>query len=132
MNGTSVNPCGYCCSVAQSYLTLSDAMNCSTPCFPVLHYLPEFAQVHVHWIVMPSNCLILYCLLFLLPSIFPGIKVFSNESALCIRWSKFWSFSFNISPSNEYSGWFPLGLTVLISFFPHTWYFLNLFFFVFT
>ena len=54
--------------------------------------------------VMPSNHLILCCPLLLLPSIFPSIRVFSNESALCIRWPKYWSFSFNISPSNEYSG----------------------------
>ena len=53
---------------------------------------------------MPSNHLILCCPLFLLPSIFPSIKVFSNESVLCIRWPKYWSFSFSISPSNEYSG----------------------------
>ena len=54
--------------------------------------------------VMPSNYLILYCPLLLLPSIFPSIRVFSNESALRIRWPKHWSFSFRISPSNEYSG----------------------------
>ena len=54
--------------------------------------------------VMPSNHLILCCPLLLLPSIFPSIRVFSNESVLCIRWSKYWSFSFNISPSIEYSG----------------------------
>ena len=54
--------------------------------------------------VMPSNCLILCHPLLLLPSIFPSIRVFSNESALCIRWPKYWSFSFSISPSNEYSG----------------------------
>ena len=54
--------------------------------------------------VMPSNHLILCCPLLLLPSIFPSIRVFSNESALCIRWPKCWSFSFNISPSNEHSG----------------------------
>ena len=54
--------------------------------------------------VMPSNHLILYCPLLLLPSIFPSIRVFSNESALPIRWPKYWSFSLNISPSNEYSG----------------------------
>ena len=58
--------------------------------------------------VMPSNHLILCCPLLLLPSIFPSIRVFSNESALCIRWPEYWSFSFNISPSNEHS--------VLISF----------------
>ena len=54
--------------------------------------------------VMPSNCLILCPPLPLLPSIFPSIRVFSNESLLCIRWPKYWSFSFSISPSNEYSG----------------------------
>ena len=55
-------------------------------------------------LVMPSNHLILCCPLFLSPSIFPSIRVFSNESVLCIRWPKYWSFSFSISPSNEYSG----------------------------
>ena len=57
-----------------------------------------------HWSVMPSDPLILCCPLLLLPSIFPSIRVFSNESVLCIRWPKYWSFRFNISPSNEYSG----------------------------
>ena len=55
-------------------------------------------------LVMPSNHLILCCRLLLLPSIFPSIRVFSNESALCLRWPKYWSFSFNISPSNEHPG----------------------------
>ena len=55
-------------------------------------------------LVMPSNLLILCCRLLLLPSIFPSIRVFSNESALCIRWPKYWSFSFNINPSNEHPG----------------------------
>ena len=55
-------------------------------------------------LVMPSNHLILCHPLLLLPSIFPSIRVFSNESALCIRWPKYWSFSFNISPSNEHPG----------------------------
>ena len=54
--------------------------------------------------MMPSNHLILCCPLFLLPSIFPSIRVFSNESVLCIRWPKYWSFSFSVSPANEYSG----------------------------
>ena len=57
----------------------------------------------IEW-VMPSNHLILCCPLHLLPSIFPSIRIFSNESVLCIRWLKYWSFSFSISPSNEYSG----------------------------
>jgi len=57
----------------------------------------------IEW-VMKSNHLILYCPLFLPPSIFPSVRVFSNESVFCIRWPKYWSFSFSISPSNEYSG----------------------------
>ena len=68
------------------------------------HQLLEFTQIHVHWVrdaIQPSHPL---SPLFLLPPIFPSIRVFSNESVLCIRWSKYWSFSFSISPSNEYSG----------------------------
>ena len=65
-------------------------------------------------LVMPSNHLIL-CRPLLLPSIFPSIRVFSSESALYIRWPKYWSFGFNSSPSNEYPGWFPLGWTGWIS-----------------
>ena len=75
-----------------------------TPCFPVYHQLPKPAQTHVHRDIMTSNHLILCCPLLFLPSIFPSIRVFSNESVLCIRWPKYWSFSFSISPSNEYSG----------------------------
>ena len=85
-----------CCSVAQRP-TLCDPMDCSMPGFPVLHYLLESIES-----VMPSNHLILCHPLLLLPSIFPSIKGFSNESALRIRWPKDWSFSF--SPSNDYSG----------------------------
>ena len=65
--------------------------------------------------VIPSNYLILCHPLLLLPSIFPSIRVFSNESALCIRWSKYWSFSFNISPSSEYSEFISFGLISLLS-----------------
>ena len=79
-------------------------MDCSTPGFPVHHQLPEFTQTHVLELVMPSSHLILCHPLLLLPSIFPSIRVFSNESILHIRWPKYWSFSFNISPCNEYSG----------------------------
>ena len=61
-------------------------------------------------LVMPSNHLILCCPLLLLPSIFPSIRVFSNESGLCIRWPKYWSFSFNISPSNEHLGLISFGM----------------------
>ena len=121
-------------SVAQSCPTLWDPMNRSTPGLPVHHHLPEFTQTHRSTVqlfatpcteahqaplsitnswslfklmsiesVMPSNHLILCCPL-LPPSIFPSIRVFSNESIFLIRWPKYWSFSFNISPSNEYSG----------------------------
>src|SRR5574341_2290305 len=78
-------------------------MDCSTPVIPVLHHLPELAQTHVHWVsdaIQPSYPLSL-------PSSpafnLPSIRVFSNELALCIRWPKYWSFNFSISPSNEYS-----------------------------
>ena len=90
-----------CCLVTQSCPTLSDPMNHSMPGFFVLHHLPEFAETHVHWVhdaVQPSHPLLSP---LLLPSIFPSIRVFSNESVLCIRWPKYWSFG--ISPSNEYS-----------------------------
>ena len=90
-----------CCSVPKPCPALCDPMDCSTPCFPVLHHLPELAQTPVIESVMLSNHLVLCRPLFLLPSIFPSIRVFS---ALHIRWPKSWSFSFSISPSNEYSG----------------------------
>ena len=93
-----------CCSVAKLCPTLCDPMDCNTPGFPVLHYLPEFAQTHVHSVSLLPSHLPLYRPLLLLPSIFPSIRVFSNESALHIRWPKYWSFSFSISPSSEYSG----------------------------
>ena len=76
---------------------------------PLQHQPPEFAQTHVHQVcaaIKPSHPL---SPLFLLPSIFPSIRVFPNESALHIRWPKCWNFSFSFSPSNEYSDWFPLG-----------------------
>jgi len=88
---------------AQSCLTLCDLMNHSMPGLPVHHQLTEFTQIHVHWVsdaIQPSR----HPSSLLLPSIFPSIKVFSNESALRIRWPKYWSFSFNISPSNEHPG----------------------------
>ena len=91
-----------CCSVAKSYPTLGDPTACSMPGFPVLHCLPEFAQTHVHLVVMPSNHLILCCPLLLMPSVFPSIRVFSNKLALRIMWPKYCNFSFSISPSNEY------------------------------
>ena len=83
---------------------LCDALDCNTSGFPVLHCLLEFAQIQVHWVgdaIQPSHLLFPP---FLLPSIFPSIRVFSNESVLRIRWPKDWSFSFSISPSNEDPG----------------------------
>ena len=74
------------------------------PGFPVRHHLPELIQTHVHRSMMPSNHLILCHHLFLPPSIFPSIRVFSNKSALHIRWPKYRSSSFDISPSNEHPG----------------------------
>ena len=91
-------------SVAQSCLTLCDSMDCNTPGFLVHHQLLELLKLMSIELVMTSNHLILYHPLSLPPSIFPSIRIFSNESALCIRWPKYWSFSFSISPSNEYSG----------------------------
>ena len=86
------------------HVWLCNPTDCSTPGFPVHHQLPELAQTHALESVMPSNQLIPCRPLFLLPSVFPSIRVFSNESVLCISWSKYWSFSFSISPSSEYSG----------------------------
>ena len=79
-------------------------MDCTTPDFLVHHQLPELAELMSIKLVMPSNHLILCHPLLLLPSIFPSIRVFSSESVLCIRWPKYWHFSFSISPSNEYLG----------------------------
>ena len=94
----------FCCYlVAKSSLTFCDPMDCSTLGFLVLHYLPKVAQTHVLWVddvinisssVTPSPP----------PSVFPSIRIFSGDSAHCIRWPKYLSFSFSISPSNEYSG----------------------------
>ena len=86
---------------AQSCPTLCNPMDCSMPGFPILHYLPKFAQTHVHWVndaIQLSHPL----LPSLLPSVSPSIRVFSSESALCIRWPKYWNFS--ISHFSEYSG----------------------------
>ena len=91
-------------SVAQSCPTLCDPMNRSTPGLPVYHQLLEFTQTHVHRVVMPSSHLILCHPLFLLPPIPLSIRVFSNESTLCMRWPKYWSFSFSIIPFKEHPG----------------------------
>ena len=87
------------CCFAQSCPTLCCRMDCSMQRFLVLHHLLGLIQTHVHWVV---DTIQLSCPLLLLPSIFPSIRVFSNESVLCIRWPKYRGF--NISPSNEYSG----------------------------
>ena len=93
-----------CCSVTKSCPTLWDPMDCSTPGFPVLHYLLELSQTYIHWVsdviqssypLSPSSSLTLNL---------PRIRVFSNELAVCIRWPKYWSLSFSISPSKKYSG----------------------------
>ena len=100
-------------SVAQSFLTLCEPMDCSTPGFHAHHQLPGLSQTHVHRVddtIHPSHSLLP---LLLLPSIFPSITVFSKKSGLHIRWPNYWSFSINLS--NEYSGWISLGLTGLIS-----------------
>ena len=91
-------------SLSHVQLTLCSPMDSRTPGLPVHHQLPEFTQTHVHWIgdaIQPSHPLPSPSPP---PSIFPSIKVFLNESVLHIRWPKYWSFSFNTSPSNEYSG----------------------------
>ena len=89
-------------------------MDCSTQGFPVHHYSRSLLKHMSIKSVMPFNYLILCCYLFL-PSIFPSIRVFSNESVLRIRWPKCWSFSFNISPSSEYSGLISLRIDWMIS-----------------
>ena len=90
-------------SVTQSCLTLCDPMNRSMPGLPVHHQLPEFTQTQSIESVMPSSHLIL-CRPLLLPPIPPSIKVFSSESTLCMRWPKYWSFSFSTIPSKEIPG----------------------------
>ena len=94
--------CCCCCSVTQLCPTLWDPMGCSTPGLPVRHYLPGFAQTRVHWVGDAIQSSIL-SLPLLLPAVFPSIRVFSSELALHVRWPEYWSFSFNISPSSEYS-----------------------------
>ena len=91
-------------SVAQSCPTLCNPMSRSTPGLPVYHQLLEFTQTHVHQSVMPSSHLILCRPLLLLLPIPPSIRVFSNESTLHMKWPKYWSFGFSISPFDEHPG----------------------------
>ena len=93
-----------CCSVAQSCPALYDPMNCSTSGFPVLHYLPEVAQTHIHRVSDAIQSYGPLSHLLLLPLIFPSIRVFSNKLALHIRWPKNRHFSFSIIPSKEIPG----------------------------
>ena len=99
------NEVGPVCTSLFSCVWLCHPINCSMPGFPVLHYLLEFAQ---NWtfveLVIFCNHHILCCSLLLLPSVFPSIRVFSIELVLPIRWPRYWSFSFTIIPSSEYSG----------------------------
>ena len=85
-------------------VTLCDPMNCSTPGFPSFTISQRLLKLMSTELVMPFNHLILCCPHLPLPSIFPSIRVFSDESSLCIMWPKYWSFSFSVSLSNEYSG----------------------------
>ena len=97
------NKCFYfscCCSVAKSCSILGEPMDCSKPGFTISWSLLKLTSIES---MMPSNHLILCLPLRPLPSIFPSLRIFSSESAFLIRWSKYWSFSFSISPSNEYS-----------------------------
>ena len=104
-----------CCSASKPCLTLCNPVNFSMPGFPVLTVTQSLLKLMSIESVMPSNRLILCRCLLLLPLIFPSIKVFSNELAPHIRWPKYWSFSFSISPSNEYSGLITFRIDYLIS-----------------
>ena len=106
-----INMCSCCCSVNKLCLTFCNPVDCSMPGLPVLPSLsPRVCSnscllIPSYWCpVMPSNYLILCCPLLLLPLIFPSIRVSSSEPALCIRWPKYWSFSFSISASKKSSG----------------------------
>ena len=94
----------YVCARSLQFTSATqDCMHCSPPGFSVHHHILELAQTHVYPV---SNAIqhLIFCLFLLLPSIFPNIRVFSNESVFPIRWPKYWRLSFNISPSNKYSG----------------------------
>ena len=109
LKGTSLSSAQFTGSV------LSDPMDCSTPGLPIHHKLPEFTQTHAHWVsdaIQPSHPLLTPSLL---PSILPSIRVHSNESAVCIRWPKYWSFSFNIVLPMNIQDRFPLGWIPWIS-----------------
>ena len=100
-----------CCSVAQLCLTF--AAPWTEACQASLSFTISWSLLKYMSVILSNH--LIFCCPLLLPSVFPSIRVFSSESVLCIRWPKYWRFSFSISPSNEYSNWFPLGLTGLIS-----------------
>ena len=100
-SSTSLMSC--CCFVRLLCLTPCDLMDCSTPDFSSFTISRSLLKLTSVELVIPSSHLILCHTLFLLPSVFPSIKVFSSEWAVCVKWPKYWSFSFSISPSNEYS-----------------------------
>ena len=102
--GASISSVQFSSVQSLSRVQLCNPMNRSMPGLPVDHQLPSLPKPMSIESVMPSNHLILCCPLLLLSSIFPSIRVFFNESALHIRWPKYWSFSFSISPSNEHPG----------------------------
>ena len=104
LGSTTLTNCCCSCSFAKLCPVLFDSMHCSLPGSSVLHYLPELLKFLFIESVIPSNHLILCHPLLLLPMIFPSIRVFSNESAVYIRWPKYWSLSVSVSSSNEYSG----------------------------
>ena len=110
------HPLDSCCSVTKLCVPLIATpwtAACQVPLSSTISWsLLKFMSIEL---VIPSNHLMLCCPLLLSPSVFPSIRVFSTESALCIRWPKDWSFSFSISPSMNIQGQFPLGLTGLIS-----------------
>ena len=104
--GTEATPTstGYVCPLKGAVISLCDPMTAARQASLSITDSRSLLKLMSIESVMPSNHFILYCPLLLLPSIFPSIRVFSNESVICIRWPKYWSFSFNISPSSVYSG----------------------------
>ena len=102
--GSFLFPSAQFSSLTQSRMTLCNPVDCSTPSFLSITNSWSILKLKCIALVVPSNHLILCHPFLLLPSVFPSIKVFSKESVLRIRWSKYWSFSFSISPANEYSG----------------------------
>ena len=104
-----------CCSVANSCPSLCDPMDCSTPGFPVIHYLPEFAQTHVHWVSNPIQPSHLLLHLLHLPSIFPASKYFTKIYFFTSGGQSIGASASALFLPKNIQGWFPLGLTGLIS-----------------